>query len=158
MEAGKRTNVPDLELTSGAFEDGEPIPEKYTCDGEDLSPPLSWQTLPDRTRSLALIVHDPDAPSGDFTHWVTWNIDPEAAGLAEGESPPAEGTNGFGRPGYAGPCPPPGHGPHRYLFDLFAVEAELDLEPGAAREELEDAIDGSVLADAQLMGTYERAA
>jgi Raf kinase inhibitor-like YbhB/YbcL family protein len=146
----------DPELTSPAFDDGEPIPRKYTCDGEDVSPALRWSSLPEDTRTLALIVHDPDAPSGDFTHWVAWNIDPAPGELGEGVPAPAEGTSGFGRPGYGGPCPPPGHGPHRYFYDLYALDSELDLEPGAAREQLENAIDGHVLEQAQLIGTYER--
>jgi Raf kinase inhibitor-like YbhB/YbcL family protein len=148
--------MPDLELTSTAFEDGEPIPVKHTGDGEGSSPPLVWDSVPDGTRSLALIVHDPDAPSGDFTHWLAWNIDPEAGGLEEGASAPAEGTHGFGGPGYTGPSPPQGHGPHRYFFHLYALDAELDLEPGVTREQLEAEIQGHVLAEAQLMGTYER--
>ena len=148
--------MPDLELTSPAFDDGEPIPEKYSCDGDDTSPALNWSFVPEGTRSLALIVHDPDAPSGDFTHWLAWNIDPEPGGLEEGVPAPGQGANGFGRPGYGGPCPPPGHGSHRYFFELHAVDTDLDLEAGAAREQLEDAIEGHVLAKAQLIGTYER--
>jgi Raf kinase inhibitor-like YbhB/YbcL family protein len=148
--------MPDLELTSTAFDHGEPIPVKHTGDGEGTSPPLAWSRVPDGTRSLALIVHDPDAPSGDFTHWVAWNIDPAAGGLEEGVPAPAEGTHGFGEPGYAGPSPPQGHGPHRYLFRLYALDGELDLEPGASRQQLEEEIGGHVLAEAQLMGTYER--
>jgi Raf kinase inhibitor-like YbhB/YbcL family protein len=148
--------MPGLELTSDAFADGDPIPQKHTCDGEDASPPLAWEGLPEGTRTLALIDHDPDAPSGDFTHWLAWNNDPEPGQLGEGVSPPAEGTNGFGRTGYGGPCPPPGHGPHRYFHDLYALDAVLDLEPGATREQLEGAIDGHVLGETQLMGTYER--
>jgi Raf kinase inhibitor-like YbhB/YbcL family protein len=148
--------MPDLELTSDAFDDGEPIPQRHACDGEDVSPPLSWSFVPDEARSLALIVHDPDAPSGDFPHWLAWNIDPASGRLEEGAPAPAEGTNGFGRPGYAGPCPPPGGGAHRYFHRLYALDGELDLEPGAAREQLEDAMEGRVLAEAQLMGTYER--
>jgi Raf kinase inhibitor-like YbhB/YbcL family protein len=148
--------VPDLELTSEAFDDGEPIPRKHSCDGEDLCPPLAWRSVPEGTRALALIVHDPDAPSGDFIHWVAWNIDPEAGGFEEGGAAPAEGTNGFGRQGYAGPCPPPGHGSHRYFFHLFALDAEPDLTPGADRDQLAAAIEGHVLGEARLVGTYER--
>jgi Raf kinase inhibitor-like YbhB/YbcL family protein len=148
--------MPDLELTSPAFDDGEPIPEKHTCDGEDVSPRFDWQFLPDGTRSLALIVHDPDAPSGDFTHWLAWNVDPNPGGLDEGVPAPGQGTNGFGRPGYAGPCPPPGHGPHRYFHRLYALDTDLDLQAGAAREQLENELEGHVLGEARLMGTYER--
>jgi Raf kinase inhibitor-like YbhB/YbcL family protein len=154
--AGNKLGVPDLELTSTAFDDGKPIPRKYSCDGNNVSPPLSWSFLPEGTASLALIVHDPDAPSGDFTHWLAWNLDPEDGGIGVGAPPPAQGENGRGMPEYMGPCPPPGHGAHRYFHHLYALDGELDLEPGAAREQLQDAIDGRVLAEARLMGTYER--
>jgi len=146
------------ELTSTAFADGAPIPSKYTGDGAGVSPPLAWSFLPDGTRSLALIVHDPDAPSGDFTHWVAWNIDPEPGGLGEDESAPVEGTNGRGETGYLGPSPPPGHGPHRYFHELNALDTELDLQPGASREELRAATEGHVIGEARLVGTYERPA
>jgi Raf kinase inhibitor-like YbhB/YbcL family protein len=147
----------DVELSSTAFEEGQPIPERYSCDGDNASPPLSWTSLPEGTRSLALIVHDPDAPSGDFTHWLAWNIDPGSDGLEEDVPAPLHGTNGFGRPGYGAPCPPPGDGPHRYYFELYALDTDLDLlESGAAREQLEREMEGHVLGQARLMGTYER--
>jgi Raf kinase inhibitor-like YbhB/YbcL family protein len=149
--------MPDLELSSPSFDDGEPIPVKHTADGEGTSPPLQWNFVPEGTRTLGLIVHDPDAPSGDFTHWVAWNIDPDPGGLDEDMPAPAQGTHGFGRPGWAGPSPPEGHGPHRYFFRLYALDTDLDLEHGASRDQLEAAIEGHVLAEAQLMGTYERA-
>jgi Raf kinase inhibitor-like YbhB/YbcL family protein len=148
--------MPDLELTSPSFDDGEAVPEKHTTDGEGSSPPRGWDSVPEGTRTLALIVHDPDAPSGDFVHWVAWNIDPEPGELGEGAPAPGEGTHGFGGQGWTGPSPPEGHGPHRYFFDLYALDTELDLEPGAAREQLEEAIEGHVLGRAQLIGTYER--
>jgi Raf kinase inhibitor-like YbhB/YbcL family protein len=148
--------MPDLELTSPAFDDGEPIPTKHTVDGEGSSPPLTWNYIPEGTRTLALIVHDPDAPSGDFTHWLAWNIDPAPGGLEEGVPAPGQGTNGFGRPGYAAPAPPEGHGTHRYFHHLYALDTELDLEPGAAREQLQGAIEGHILDEAKLLGTYER--
>jgi Raf kinase inhibitor-like YbhB/YbcL family protein len=146
----------DLKLTSEAFEDGAEIPEKHTCDGDDTSPPLSWSSLPEDAKSLALIEHDPDAPSGDFVHWLAWNIEPGPGGLEAGAAAPAEGTNGFGNPGYGGPCPPPGHGPHRYFHHIYALDAVLDLDPGASREQLEGAIEDHVLAEAELVGTFER--
>jgi Raf kinase inhibitor-like YbhB/YbcL family protein len=149
--------MPELELTSDSFEQGEPIPERHTCSGQGTSPPLAWSFVPEGTRTMAVIVHDPDAPSGDFVHWLAWNIDPADGRIGESKPAPVEGTAGFG-PGYGGPCPPPGHGPHRYYFRLYALDAELDLEPGAAREQLEDAIAGHVLAEAELMGTFERPA
>jgi Raf kinase inhibitor-like YbhB/YbcL family protein len=148
--------MPDPELTSTAFADGATIPQKYSCEGKNVSPPLAWSFLPEGTRSLALIVHDPDAPSGDFTHWVAWNIDPEPGGLGEGAPPPVEGVTGRGQPGYMGPCPPPGDGPHRYIHELHALDVSVDLGPGASREQLEESLNGHVLGTAQLVGTYER--
>jgi Raf kinase inhibitor-like YbhB/YbcL family protein len=148
--------VSALELTSSAFDDGGAIPEKYSCDGENVSPPLAWSAPPEGTHSLALVVRDPDAPSGDFTHWLAWNIDPQLGGLDEGAAAPAEGANGRGKAGYMGPCPPPGHGTHRYFHELYALDSELDLDPGAAREQLEVQLEGHVLAEARLVGTYER--
>ena len=145
-----------LSLTSTAFEDGAAIPRLYSCEGEDLSPPLAWSEAPEEAKSLALIVDDPDAPSGTFVHWLAWGIDPSSGGLLEGESASFEGTGGFGESGYRGPCPPPGHGPHRYFFRLYALDQQLDLAPGASREELEGAMQGHVLAGAELVGTYER--
>jgi Raf kinase inhibitor-like YbhB/YbcL family protein len=145
-----------LSLTTSAFEEGGPIPRRHTCEGEDLSPPLEWSGAPEGTRSLALICDDPDAPVGTFLHWLAWGLDPASPGLAEGEPAPIEGPNGFGSTGYRGPCPPPGHGPHRYFFRLHALDVELDLGAGADREELERAMEGHVLATGELMGTYER--
>jgi Raf kinase inhibitor-like YbhB/YbcL family protein len=146
----------DFDLTSSAFDEGQPIPERFSCDGDNVSPPLDWSSIPEGTRSLALILHDPDAPSGDFTHWVGWNIDPGAGGLGEGAHATVEGANGFGQNGYGGPCPPPGHGAHRYVHELFALDTELDLEEGASRDQVEDAMEGHVLEGAELIGTYER--
>jgi Raf kinase inhibitor-like YbhB/YbcL family protein len=143
-------------LSSDAFEHGAQIPSRHTCEGEDLSPSLSWTGVPDGTRSLALICDDPDAPSGTFTHWVAWGIDPSSGELAEGEAAPREGSNGFGSAGYRGPCPPPGHGPHRYFLRLYALDAEPQVEPGTGREVLEAAIEGHILELAELVGTYER--
>jgi Raf kinase inhibitor-like YbhB/YbcL family protein len=145
----------EFALESTTVENAQPIPRRHTCEGEDVSPPLGWTNVPDGTRSLALIVDDPDAPSGRFTHWVAWGIDPQA-GLAEGQAAPKEGRNDFGTMGYRGPCPPPGHGRHRYAFRLYALDAEPELASGAAKAELEDAIQGHVLTTAELVGTYER--
>jgi Raf kinase inhibitor-like YbhB/YbcL family protein len=105
---------------------------------------------------LALVVDDPDAPGGVFTHWIAWGLDPSADGLGEGEAVPNEGGNDFGATGYRGPCPPPGHGRHRYVFRLYALDEELELGSGAAKAELERAIEGHVLTTAELVGTYER--
>jgi hypothetical protein len=146
----------DFTLSSTAFEHGGAIPRRHTCEGEDLSPPLTWSGLPDGTRSLALVVDDPDAPGRTFLHWLAWGIAPEAGGLAEGEAAPVEGTNDFGSIGYRGPCPPPGHGPHRYFFRLHALGAGVDVRPGVGRDEIERAIGEQELGSAELMGTYER--
>jgi Raf kinase inhibitor-like YbhB/YbcL family protein len=145
-----------MELTSTAFGSEESIPRRHSCEGEDLSPPLAWSEVPEGASSLALIVDDPDAPRGTFTHWLAWDLDPGSGGLGEGESAPAEGRNDFGETGYRGPCPPPGHGPHRYVFRLHALEQELPLEPDASKAELEEALAGRSIEVAELMGTYER--
>ena len=146
----------EFELTSSAFGHGQPIPRKHTCDAEDVSPPLAWSGVPEGTVSLALVVDDPDAPSGTFTHWLAWGIDPAAGSLAEGEAGPVEGRNDFGTSGWRGPCPPPGHGPHRYFFRLYALERELDLPGGAEKGDVERVISERVLGSAELVGTYER--
>jgi Raf kinase inhibitor-like YbhB/YbcL family protein len=146
----------EFALESSAFENAHAIPSRHSCEGEDVSPPLRWTNVPEGTRSLALVVDDPDAPSGVFTHWVGWGLDPAAGEAGEGESAPREGRNDFGTTGYRGPCPPPGHGRHRYAFRLYALNAELELGAGAAKAELEQAIEGHVLTTAELVGTYER--
>jgi hypothetical protein len=112
--------------------------------------------VPEEATSLALIVDDPDAPGGTFTHWLGWGLDPAAAGLGEGEAAPVEGRTDFGATGYRGPCPPPGHGPHRYFFRLHALEAQLELAPGASKGEVEQALAGRSVAVAELIGTFER--
>jgi Raf kinase inhibitor-like YbhB/YbcL family protein len=146
----------EMALTSTAFGHGQEIPRRHTCDGDDLSPPLAWRGQPPQTQSLALVVDDPDAPSGTFTHWLAWGVDPATSELPEGEAAPTEGRNDFGSNGYRGPCPPPGHGPHRYIFRLHALDAELGLDYGADKPQLEQALTGHVLATAELRGTYAR--
>jgi Raf kinase inhibitor-like YbhB/YbcL family protein len=146
----------DFALASAAFVAGEPIPARHSCDGDDVSPPLSWSGLPAESHSLALIVDDPDAPDGTFTHWLGWGIDPGSDKLGEGEAAPVEGRNDFGVTGYRGPCPPPGHGHHRYVFRLFAVDRELELKQGATRDELERSLGTGIVGVAELVGTYER--
>lgn len=139
-------------LTSSAFRDGEVIPAKYTCKGENVSPPLGIDDSPAGTKSLALVLHDPDAPSGDFLHWTMWNMSPELTTIAEGTVPAdaLQGTTGFGQVGYGGPCPP--SGTHHYEFDLYALDAKLPLLTGASHEELLDAMKGHLLAQTKLTG------
>jgi Raf kinase inhibitor-like YbhB/YbcL family protein len=148
--------MPDFTLSSSAFKHGAAVPRRHTCDGEDVSPALAWSGVPEGTRSLALVVDDPDAPGRTFLHWLAWGLEPEAGSLGEGEAAPVEGTNDFGSTGYRGPCPPPGHGPHRYFFRLHALGAPVDVRGGAGRDELERAIRDHQLGTAELMGTYER--
>jgi Raf kinase inhibitor-like YbhB/YbcL family protein len=145
-----------ISVSSTAFPDGGDIPRRYTCDGEDVSPPLDFAGVPEAARDLALLIEDPDAPSGLFAHWVAWGIDPGKPALAEGESPAGTGTNGFRRRGYAGPCPPWG-APHRYVFTVFALSRRLDLAPGASAEDLRRAVEGTVLDEGRLVGRYARA-
>ena len=148
-------------LLSTAFKNGEEIPRKYTCDGEDLSPPLKWSGAPPETKSYALIVYDPDAPKGIFYHWLLYNIPPDLTSLPEGvpkggETPYGlQGINDFGALGYGGPCPPPGS-THHYVFMLLALDTKLDIKAGATINDLLKALDGHVLAYAKLVGTYGR--
>ncbi|MFQ5887136.1 MAG: YbhB/YbcL family Raf kinase inhibitor-like protein [Candidatus Hydrothermarchaeales archaeon] len=149
-------------LTSEGFEDGGDIPARYTCDGEDVSPPLSWGDPPEGTVSLALIMDDPDAPFGTFSHWVLFNIPVGTRALPEGVSKDevlsdgsVQGRTDFGDTGYGGPCPPPGK-PHTYRFILYALDEDLDLGPGATREDVLRAIEGHVLDRADLEGRYGR--
>ena len=142
-----------MELTSAAFADGAAIPPRHTCDGEDVSPPLAWTAPPRGTVAVALCVDDPDAGRYPFTHWVAWGLAPTAGELAEGEIAPAEGRNDFGAPGYRGPCPPPGK-PHRYVLRLYALAAEPALTAADRRRSFDAAIDGHVLATAELLPAF----
>ena len=160
-EAASKTSNGML-VTSTAFADGENIPTLYTCDGEDISPPIKWENVPDGTQSLALISDDPDAPAGTWVHWIVYNIPPENTGLEAGI--PAEvnitgggkqGQNDFRQTGYGGPCPPAGN-PHHYLFKLYALDIMLDPEPEIEKEALEAAMQGHILSEAQLTGKYGR--
>ena len=147
-----------MKLTSAAFAEGGTIPAKYTCDGLDVSPPLAWSSVPAGTKAFALIADDPDAPAGTWVHWVLYNVPGSIAQFPEGVSGPGgavQGRNDFGKVGYGGPCPPPGK-PHRYFFKLYALDAPLALKAGAIKAEVERAMQGHALAEAQLMGTYGR--
>lgn len=157
-------NGPQFTLISPAFNDGERIPQRYTCDGEDVSPPLEWSRAPASTASYALIVYDPDAPRGTFIHWVIYDIPRELAALPEGvprdpvvEGLGLQGRNDFGKLGYGGPCPPHGDRPHRYVFALHALDIEtLGLGPGARADDVLEHIKGHVIGYAVLTGTYSR--
>jgi Raf kinase inhibitor-like YbhB/YbcL family protein len=151
----------EMELTSPAFADGGAIPVDYTCDGQDISPELSWSSAPEGTQSFALILDDPDSPSGDFTHWIIFNIpaDTSALVVAVATAPLSvvveQGENDFGTIDYRGPCPPSGSS-HHYRFALYALDITLELEAGATRVQLLDAMAGHVLAQAELVGVYQR--
>lgn len=159
--AGEGTSEPassgELVLTSPVFGDGTEIPILYTCDGSDTSPPLAWTGVPDEAVELALIVNDPDAPGGTFTHWVVYRILAEATSIPEdGDANLVNGVNSFGDAAWGGPCPPEGDGPHTYTFELRALDEPIGLDAGASLDEVEDAIAGSSLDSAVLTGTYER--
>ncbi|MEK6619132.1 MAG: YbhB/YbcL family Raf kinase inhibitor-like protein [Nitrospirota bacterium] len=150
-----------MELKSSAFEQGGLIPAKYTCDGPDISPPLSWSDPPVGNKSLALIVDDPDAPSGTWVHWIAWNIPANARVLDEDlpkrESLPngmKQGMTDFRRVGYGGPCPP--SGTHRYFFKLYALDTTFNLPSSTTKKELEKAMQGHILKQAELIGKYRR--
>jgi Raf kinase inhibitor-like YbhB/YbcL family protein len=149
-------------LETKVFPKGGEIPSKYTCSGQDVSPALSWSGAPQATKSFALIVEDPDAPSGTFTHWVVYDLPPGTHQLPENVSQTddlsgggRQGRNGFRRTGYGGPCPPPGKA-HRYFFRLYALDSTLNLPAGASRQEVESAMRGHLIAQAELMGKFAR--
>ena len=144
-----------MKITSSTFQQGGNIPSKFTCDGANTSPSLQISDVPSEAKGLVLIVDDPDAPSGLFTHWTAWNISPQTSTVAEGSTPKGvHGTNDFGKSGYGGPCPPSGM--HRYYFKIFALDRELDLPAGARRGQLDAAMKGHVIAQGELMGRYSR--
>ena len=149
----------EIKLTSVAFKDGQSIPAPYTCDGVNISPPLEWSGLPKTTKTVAIIVEDPDAPSGTWVHWVLYNLPADNIGLVE-NVPASEnlkaggfqGKNDFGKIGYGGPCPP--SGTHHYFFKIYALDSELPLKAGATKAELMKAMEGHIVLEGQLMGTY----
>jgi Raf kinase inhibitor-like YbhB/YbcL family protein len=155
-------NGMQMQMSSTAFKEGEAIPVVYTCDGKNISPPLSWTEVPQGSQSLTLIVDDPDAPAGTWVHWVVFNLPPAMSSLSEGASSSGRqeqfgiaGTNSFQKSGYGGPCPPKGK-PHRYFFKLYALDTMLGLKSGASKADVEKAMQGHILAQGQLMGTYGR--
>jgi len=145
-----------MKISSEAFKEGERIPEKYTCDGDNINPPLGWEGVPAETETLVLEVEDPDSPSGTWTHWTLWNISPDLNGIDENSLPDGaiEGGTTFGSIGYGGPCP--GTGTHRYFFKLYALSGTINLKRGALPGELMRAIGGRIIDKAELIGLYER--
>jgi len=158
----------ELSLFSPAFDDGQEIPVNFTDEAEDISPPLEWSNVPDGTREFAMICEDPDAPQSEpFVHWVVYNISPTTTQLPEGLLPVErldapiradQGINSFGKLGYNGPMPPRGHGVHRYLFKIYALDTELGLAPGASKSALLKAMEGHLLNEGLLIGVFERKA
>lgn len=150
--------VQSMELTSTAFSHQQMIPSQYTCDGDNISPPLSWNNVPKNTRSLVLIVDDPDAPHGTWDHWILFNIPPHVTSLVKNVSVlpggAKEGVNSWGKTGYGGPCPP--SGVHRYIFALYALDNVLSFDDTPTKKRIIQAIDGHVIAQATLIATYER--
>jgi len=152
--------VKKMEIRSPAFQEGGMIPKQYTCDGQNVSPPLEWSGVPPEAKSLILIADDPDAPSGTFTHWVVFNIPATVKSLPENVAQGTiagggrQGRNDFKRSAYGGPCPP--GGTHRYFFKLYALSADLALDDSATKSQVETAMDGNILAQGALMGKYQR--
>jgi Raf kinase inhibitor-like YbhB/YbcL family protein len=146
----------NMKITSSAFNDNEKIGIQYTCDAEDINPPLTFSEIPENTKSLALILTDPDAPVGTFTHWTIWNISPDTTSMEPRKIPEGsvQGKNGFGQNKYNGPCPPTGE--HRYLFTLYALDTKLDIDNDVFREVLEKAMTGHIIEKATLTGKYSR--
>lgn len=141
-----------MRLTSPAFVSDDSIPLKYTCEGDDLIPPFTIEDAPPETASFVLIVDDPDSPSGDWLHWLAYDIPGDTRQILEGQEVGTQGLNSWSRPGYGGPCPSKGE--HRYIFRLYALDKILDLPPGSRRPDVERAMSGSVIAEAQMMGRY----
>jgi Raf kinase inhibitor-like YbhB/YbcL family protein len=144
----------EFAVSSPAFHDGEAVPKQFTCDGNDVPPPIRLSDPPARTKSFALIMDDPDAPKGTFTHWLAYDI-PASKTELQADAGKAL-RNSFGREGYGGPCPPPGHGAHRYFFTVYALDVPSLALSGETRQDLEKALESHALGRAQLMGTYER--
>jgi Raf kinase inhibitor-like YbhB/YbcL family protein len=150
-----------IELKSRVFKNDGMIPEKYTCDGDDISPPLSWDSVPEETESIAVICDDPDAPMGTWVHWIVYDIPPETRELKENVTPEREmdnggvqGMNDFKKIGYGGPCPP--SGTHRYFFKIYALDSRMRLNPGATKSQLLIAMEGHILEKGELIGKYSR--
>jgi hypothetical protein len=151
----------NMRIESSAFAQGQPIPQKYTCEGADISPPLEWSGAPEGTKTFVVIADDPDAPAGTWVHWVLFNLRAGSHGLLEAvptgdlAAGGVQGRNDFGNIGYGGPCPPPGR-PHRYFFKLYALDIELRVKTGATKKDIVAAMQGHVLTQAEVIGTYQR--
>jgi Raf kinase inhibitor-like YbhB/YbcL family protein len=147
-----------MRVTSAAFAEGDAIPRRHTCDGEDVSPPLRWTGTPSGAPALALLMEDPDAPGGTFVHWIVADLPPGTAGLDAGEAPQGavEVENSFGDRGYGGPCPPEGDAPHRYVFSVYALDAPLRLDAGASPGDARAAIAEHATASGRLTGRFGR--
>jgi Raf kinase inhibitor-like YbhB/YbcL family protein len=146
--------VKKLVVKSPAFENNKLIPVKYTCDGDNVNPPLTIEDVPEGTKSLVLIVDDPDAPSGIWNHWVVWNIPPDARKIEENTVPGTEGISTSRKHNYGGPCPP--YGTHRYFFKVYALDAKLDLTANSKKKDVEEAMESHILAEGELVGLYRR--
>ncbi len=146
-------NIQNIKVFSSAFAANGSIPGKYTCDGQNINPPLEFEGIPEEAESLVLILDDPDAPTKTFTHWIVWNIEPVAK-IEEDSIPGVEGLNDFKKIGYGGPCPP--SGTHRYFFRVYALDKKLELKAGAGRKDLENEMIGHIIAEGELMGKYSR--
>jgi Raf kinase inhibitor-like YbhB/YbcL family protein len=144
----------ELRIKSSAFEHNGSIPEKYTCDGEDVNPPLTIEGIPEGTQSLALIMDDPDAPMGTWDHWVVWNMPSASKEIRENSVPGVEGMNDFRKHSYGGPCPP--RGTHRYSFKVYALDTKLNIGASSRKKDLEKAMQGHILAKGELIGRYSR--
>jgi len=162
IQTDEKTIMKQISISSDAFNDGGSLPIEHTCDGEDRSPALSWDTIPAGTQSIALIVDDPDAPGKTWVHWVIYNIPASSTGLPAAvpkdsslDDGSLQGKNDFGRIGYNGPCPPPGK-PHKYFFRVYALDTALSLKSGAAKSQLEAAMSGHILAQGEMIGKYGR--
>lgn len=154
--ASEGGNDMSISISSTAFKESDQIPRLYTCDDQNVSPPLAWTGVPTSTVSLAVIMDDPDAPSGTWVHWVLFNLPADTSGLVQGKNGGGvEGKNDFGRLGYGGPCPPRGS-THRYYIKVYALDSKLDLKPGASKAQVESGMRGHILAQGQLMGKYGR--
>lgn len=159
--SGEGAMAQKIEVRSPAFDDGDKIPRDFTCDGKNISPPVAWSGVPADAKSLAIIADDPDAPAGDWVHWLVYDLSPSLTQLPEGipeggrlSVGGSQGRTDFGTVGYGGPCPP--KGTHRYFFKIYALDGMLHLKPGATKKELLAAMQGHVLAEGQLLGTYKR--